>query len=75
MKNKLITFIITYFFLSSFAFSQEFIFKTKKIEITENGKFINAAFGTVSSDDGDLKISANEFKKRIMNITKDENLL
>lgn len=62
MKNNLIAFIVTYFFLASFAFSQEFIFKTKKLEITENGKFVNASIGTVLSGDGDLKISADEFK-------------
>ena len=72
MKNKLIEFIILYFILSSFAFSEEFIFKTKKIEITENGKFLNASAGSVVSGDGDLEISANEFKydknKKTLNI-------
>ena len=62
MKNKLIKFIILYFILSSFAFSEEFIFKTKKIEITENGNFLNASAGSVVSEDGDLEITASEFK-------------
>ena len=62
MKNNLIKLIVLYFFLSSFAFSEEFIFKTKKIEITENGNFLNASSGSVISDDGDLEISADEFK-------------
>ncbi len=70
MKNKLLILIIFYFFFSSFAFSQEFVFKTKKIEITENGKFINAAIGSVVSSDGDLEIYADQFK-----YNKDKNIL
>ncbi len=72
MKNKLLTLIITCFLFNSFAFAEEFIFKTKKIEIIENGKFINASKGIVVSDDGDLQINADEFKydknKNILNI-------
>ena len=73
MKNKFITLILLiYFALSSFAFSQEFIFKSKKIEITDNGKSINAVGGKVVSDDGDLEISADKFEynknKNILNI-------
>ena len=71
MKNKFITIITIYFVLINFSFSQEFIFKTKKIEITENGKFINATSGKAVSGDGDLEISADEFKydksKNILN--------
>ena len=55
MKNKLLNLIIIfYFFFTSFAFSQEFIFKTKKIEITENGKFINATHGSAVSSENSL---------------------
>jgi LPS-assembly protein len=72
MKNKFITFILIYFVFNSLAFSQEFIFKTKKIEITENGNSINATGGKVISVDGNLEISADEFKynknKNILNI-------
>jgi len=72
MKNKFITFILIYFVFNSLAFSQEFIFKTKKIEITENGNSINATGGKVISGDGNLEISADEFKynknKNILNI-------
>ena len=70
MKNKFITFILIYFVFNSFAFSQEFIFKTKKIEITENGNSINATGGKVISGDGNLEISADEFK-----YNKNENIL
>ena len=70
MKNKFITFILIYFVFNSLAFSQEFIFKTKKIEVTENGKFINATGGKVLSSDGNLEISADEFK-----YNKDKNIL
>jgi len=72
MKNKFITFILIYFVFNSLAFAQEFIFKTKKIEITENGNSINATGGKVISGDGNLEISADKFKynknKNILNI-------
>ena len=72
MKNKLITFILIYFVFNSLAFSQEFIFKTKKIEVTENGKSIYATGGKVISDDGNLEISADEYRynknKNILNV-------
>ena len=70
MKNKFLTLVLIYFIFSSFAFSQEFNFKTKKIEITENGKFINATDGKAVSADGNLEISANQFK-----YDKDNNIL
>ena len=70
MKNKFLTLILIFFVFNSFAFSQEFNFKTKKIEISENGKLINATNGKAVSSDGDLEISANEFR-----YSKDENIL
>ena len=70
MKNKLLTLILIYFIFNSFAFSKDFIFKTKKIEITEKGKFINATDGQAVSDDGDMEISADEFQ-----YNKDKNIL
>ena len=52
MKNKFLTLILIFFVFNSFAFSQEFNFKTKKIEISENGKLINALinFSNICSD-------------------------
>ena len=70
MKNKFLTLILIYFIFNSFAFSKDFIFKTKKIEITEKGKFINATDGQAVSDDGDMEISADEFQ-----YNKDKNIL
>ena len=70
MKNKFLTLILVYFIFNSFAFSKDFTFKTKKIEITEKGKFINATDGQAVSDDGDIEISADEFQ-----YNKDTNIL
>ena len=73
MKNKFIALILTYFILNSFAFSQEFSFKTKKIEITKNGEFITATDGKAVSNNGDLEISGNKFKydknRNILNVS------
>ena len=70
MKNKFLTLVLIFFVFNSSGFSQEFNFKTKKIEISENGKIINATNGKAVSSDGDLEITANEF---IYN--KDKNIL
>ncbi len=79
MKNKLLTLTLIYFSLISFSFSQEFIFKTKKIEIIENGKLIYATNGKVISGDGDLEINGDEFKydknKNILNIYGNGSIL
>ena len=40
MKNRLLIFILSLCFLNSQAFTEEFIFKTKNIEIIDNGEFI-----------------------------------
>ena len=70
MKNKLILTILIFFILKSFAISDEFIFKTKKIEIIEKGKFINATDGKVISNDGNTEITAKNFK-----YDKNQNIL
>jgi LPS-assembly protein len=62
MKNKFVTLILFFVFFNGFAFSEEFIFKTKKLEISKNGKFINAMDGKVISGDGNLEINADKFK-------------
>jgi LPS-assembly protein len=79
MKNKLLTLTTIYFVLIGFSFSQEFIFKTKKIEITESGKLIIATYGKAVSIDGDLEISADKFKydknKNILNVNGNGSIL
>ncbi len=62
MKNRLLIFILSLCFLNSQAFTEEFIFKTKNIEIIDNGKFITAGKGKVISSDRDLEINANKFE-------------
>ena len=57
MKNRLLIFILSLCFLNSQAFTEEFIFKTKNIEIIDNGKFITAGKGKVISSDRDLEIN------------------
>ena len=67
MKNRLLIFILSLCFLNSQAFTEEFIFKTKNIEIIDNGKFITAGKGKVISSDRDLEINANKLNKAITN--------
>ncbi len=62
MKNKLVIFIISLFLFNTLAFSKEFIFKTKNLEIIDNGKFIYGGKGTAITTDGDLEINANKFE-------------
>ena len=47
--------------MGSYVYGQEFSFKTKKIEINENGNFINAYQGEAISKDGDLRIIGEKF--------------
>ncbi len=61
MKNKLITLSIVFFFLKSFGFAKDFKFETQKIEITSDGKFINATNGKATSSDGNLEIVGDRF--------------
>lgn len=71
MKNKLLIFIISLFFFNNLAFSKEFIFKTKNLEIIDNGKFIYAGEGKAISTDGDLEINATKFEyNKELNILK-----
>ena len=62
MKNKLLILIISLFLFNNLAFSKEFIFKTKNLEIIDNGKFIYGGKGTAITTDGDLEINANKFE-------------
>tara|TARA_Y100000591_G_C21844451_1_gene707808 strand:- start:162 stop:2543 length:2382 start_codon:yes stop_codon:yes gene_type:complete len=70
MKNKFITVFFIFFVLKSFAFSKEFKFETNKIEVTNEGRFINAENGKATSSDGNLEIKANKFR-----YDKDNNIL
>ena len=71
MKNKLLIFIISLLLFNDLAFSKEFIFKTKNLEIIDNGKFIYGGKGKVVSTDGDLEINANKFEyNKELNILK-----
>jgi LPS-assembly protein len=62
MKNKLLILIITLFFFNDLVFAKEFIFKTKNLEIIDNGKIIYGGKGKVVTADGDLEINANKFE-------------
>ncbi len=62
MKNKIFIIIICLISFNDLAFSKEFIFKTKNLEITNNGKFITSGKGIVESVDGELKIQSNKFE-------------
>jgi len=71
MKNKLLIFIISLLLFNDLAFAKEFIFKTKNLEIIDNGKFIYGGKGKVVSTDGDLEINANKFEyNKELNILK-----
>ena len=71
MKNRLLIFIISIFIFNNCAFAKEFIFKTKNLEIIDNGKFISGGKGKVVSTDGDLEINANKFEyDKELNILK-----
>ncbi len=79
MKNKFISALLIFFILGGFAFSNEFVFKTKSIETTEEGKFIIAGEGKAISSDGDLEINANNFKfnkvKNTLNINGNGSII
>ena len=71
MKNKLLIFIISLLLFNDLAFAKEFIFKTKNLEIIDNGKFIYGGKGKVISTDGNLEINANKFEyNKELNILK-----
>ncbi len=65
--------------MGSYVYGQEFSFKTKKIEINENGNFINAYQGEAISKDGDLRIIGEKFlydkKKNILEINDKGSIL
>ncbi len=73
MKNNILKIVIIFFFISNLAYSEDYIFKTKKIEIIENGKIIIASDGKALSSDGNLEISAKSFRydksKNILNVS------
>ena len=64
MKNKILYILIIVLVIVSPAYSKEnyFSFKTKNIEIKENGDLINAYNGKAVSKDGDFEISADNFQ-------------
>tara|TARA_B100001057_G_C22856337_1_gene952822 strand:+ start:1029 stop:3407 length:2379 start_codon:yes stop_codon:yes gene_type:complete len=75
MKNKLFKLtLIIFFLLTNYVSGQEFIFKTRKIEINEKGNFVKAYEGQAISKDGDLEISGEVFdydkKKNILEINE-----
>ena len=71
MKNRLLIFIISIFIFNNCAFAKEFIFKTKNLEIIDNGKFVYGGKGKAVSTDGDLEINANKFEyDKELNILK-----
>ena len=63
MKNNFIITILIYIFcFPNVVFSESFIFKTKNIEILDEGNQINAYNGKAISKDQNLEISSDKFK-------------
>ena len=61
MKNKLVIFFVLFFFVTSSAFSEKYIFEVSNIELSEKGNVINAENGKIFSEDENLEILANKF--------------
>ena len=62
MKNKLLIFFIFYFLLGKTSFAEPFIFKTKEIEIRNEGNLILAKDGIALSADNNLEIEAENYE-------------
>ena len=64
MKNKILylSIIIIFFVSPSYSLNKYFNFKTKNIEITDNGNLINASDGKAVSEDGNFEIIADNFQ-------------
>ena len=62
MKNKLSILLILFLYLGGFSFADPFIFKTKEIEIKNNGNEIYAEDGKAFSADNNLEIEASNFE-------------
>ncbi len=61
MKNKFVIFFVLFFFVTSSAFSEKYIFEVSNIELSEKGNVINAEDGKITSEDNNLEILANKF--------------
>ena len=74
MKNRSAVFFFLYiiFFNYSSVFSEEFIFETKMMEISDGGNLIYAIDGKATSLDNEIQIDANEFRfnknEKILNV-------
>ena len=63
MKNKFLILLTSIFlFFNDSAFAKDFIFKTKNLEIIDDGKLIFGGKGKAVSTDGDLEINADKFE-------------
>ncbi len=62
MKNKIILLIINFVFFCNISFANNFIFKTKKIEILEDEKKIIAGKGVVINKNNGLEIYSDKFE-------------
>jgi len=62
MKNKFILFLIFTLSLETNLIAQTFEFKTKNINIYDNGKKILAEYGKVISSDNDIEIESDKFE-------------
>ena len=64
MKNKILylSIIIIFFVSPSYSLNKYFNFKTKNIEIIDNGNLINASDGKAVSEDGNFEIIADNFQ-------------
>ena len=61
MKNKFLILLTSIFlFFNDSAFAKDFIFKTKNLEIIDDGKLIFGGKGKAVSTDGDLEINADK---------------
>ena len=78
MKNKFVFFFVLFFFVTSSAFSEKYIFEVSNIELSEKGNVINAEDGKITSEEN-LEILANKFlyfkDTDILNASEGEILL
>ncbi len=70
MKNNLLIFIFSYFFINSISFAESFKFESSKIEINNNGNIIYSEGGKAISSNNNLEINSDRFE-----YSKDSNIL
>ena len=61
MKNKFFILLVLFFYLTSSALAEKYIFEVSNIELTEEGNVIDADKGKIISENQNLEIIANKF--------------